>query len=282
MKYFTYADNFINEHNASGANWVAGHNQFSDWSHVEYKQMLGYVADNRVEETTWLEATNASTPVDWRDAGAINPIQNQAQCGSCWAFSATFAFEFAHWATTGELDKFSEQQLVSCAGLKYGNLGCNGGMQNRAYNYLEKNAAILESDYPYSSGTGTTGDCLSSGKPTPENVEVTTYTNVTVNDVTQMKIGLGISALAVSIEADQPVFQAYSSGIFDSEECGTQIDHAVGVVGWGIDATTSQEYWILRNSWGTTWGNQGYMNVAIVEGKGICGIQTGPLYPTSN
>jgi len=278
---FSQVHNLINDHNATGASWVAGHNQFSDWTHAEYKAMLGYVADESVvEEPVWFEETNSS-PIDWRALGAINTIQDQAQCGSCWAFSATFAFEAAHHNATGTLEKFSEQQLVSCAGARYGNFGCNGGMQNRAYNYLKKHEAISQVDYPYTSMTGTTGDCESSGKATT-GVKVLTSVQITKNNVDQMKAGLAKSALAVSIEADQPVFQAYKSGVFDSEECGTSIDHAVGVVGWGVDSDSGSEYWILRNSWGSVWGDAGYMKVKIVEGKGICGVQTGPLYPTAN
>ena len=96
-----------------------------------------------------------------------------------------------------------------------------------------------------------------------------------------MKAGLAKSVLAVSIEADKAVFQTYKSGIFDSAKCGTSLDHAVGVVGWGADAGGAH-YWVLRNSWGTTWGDEGYMKVAIVDGEGICGIQMEPLYPISN
>ena len=182
LENFTFMHNFINDHNASGASWVAGHNQFSDWSHVEYKAMLGYVHEERTVEATWLDASNTATPVDWRTEGAVNPIQDQAQCGSCWAFSAIQSFEAAHWNTTGTLMKFSEQQLVSCAGLRYGNLGCNGGMQARAYNYLMKTTVETEANYPYTSGQGVTGDCIYSA-PKATDVKVASYTNVVANNV---------------------------------------------------------------------------------------------------
>jgi len=84
--------------------------------------------------------------------------------------------------------------------------------------------------------------------------------------------------LSVSIEADQRVFQSYKSGIFNSTACGTRKDHATDVVGWGSSAGT--DYWIMRNSWGTSWGEKGYMRLEIVSGKGICAIQNSPLYPT--
>ena len=233
---FSQVHNLINDHNATGASWVAGHNQFSDWSAAEYKNMLGYVHEERTQAATWIESSNA-TPIDWRTKGAVNPIKDQAQCGSCWAFSAIQAYEMSHWLATGTLESFSEQQLVSCAGRRYGNYGCNGGLQSRAYNYLEKFDVETEASYPYTSQTGVTGDCaFEQTKATT--VEVSNYTNITVDNVAQMKAGLATNVLAVSIEADQRVFGVYKSGIFDSEKCGTNIDHAVGVVGWGIDSTT--------------------------------------------
>jgi C1A family cysteine protease len=94
-----------------------------------------------------------------------------------------------------------------------------------------------------------------------------------------MKAALQQQPLSVAIQADKPVFQMYHSGIFSNVKCGTQLDHAVMVVGWGEE--NGQEYWIMRNSWGTTWGELGYMRVAIQEGsKGVCGIQSDVVYPT--
>jgi len=104
------------------------------------------------------------------------------------------------------------------------------------------------------------------------------YTNVATKNPTAMKTALASQPLSVSIEADKSVFQSYSSGIFNSASCGTGLDHATNVVGWGTSGTT--EYWIMRNSWGTSWGEKGYMRLQIVDGAGICGIQLEPLYPT--
>jgi C1A family cysteine protease len=111
-------------------------------------------------------------------------------------------------------------------------------------------------------------------------VDTTGYENVTANNVAQMKAAVTQQPTSVLVEADQMVFQQYQSGIFDSTACGTYLDHATLVVGYGSDA--GQEYWIMKNSWGTVWGDQGYMKLAIVDGDGICGIQKGPLYPHSN
>jgi cathepsin L len=279
LENFTFMHNFIEEHNASGKSWVAGHNQFSDWSHAEYKAMLGHTGETPNGEKHVYEITGDESPVDWIAKGAVNAVQDQGQCGSCWAFSATFAEEGAHFLASGSLEKFAEQQLVDCAGLRYGNLGCNGGMQDRAFNYLEKNAFNLETAYPYVSGTTKAkGSCAATADG---NVKVLNYKDNTPNSVAQLKAALATAPQYSTIEADKAVFQTYKSGIFDSEECGTQLDHATGLTGWGTE--DGVEYWVMRNSWGTTWGDQGYMKIKITgDGPGICGILMGTGSPTSN
>ena len=283
VKNFVRTHEFIENHNASGANWTAAHNQFSDMAHVEYKQMLGRVADPAMErrEPTVFEPTNELT-VDWVSAGAVTDVKDQGQCGSCWAFSTTGSLEGAHFIATGELLSFSEQQLVSCAGLNYGNYGCYGGLQEQAYNYYEAGyKAELETVYPYASGAGQMYACEYDSASTTA-VTVSKYLAVTPDNVEQMKAALNQQPLAVSIEADTSVFQTYSSGVLDSTKCGTSLDHAVLAVGYGNDATTGLDYWLVKNSWNTTWGDQGYIKLAIVDGAGICGVQMEPLAPTTN
>jgi len=111
---------------------------------------------------------------------------------------------------------------------------------------------------------------------------VSSYTHVTENNVDQMKAALATQPLAVSIEADKSVFQGYQSGVLDSKRCGKRLDHAVLAVGWGTDEASGLDYWLVKNSWDTTWGDQGYIKLAIVDGAGICGVQKEPETVTGN
>ena len=131
-----------------------------------------------------------------------------------------------------------------------------------------------EEDYTY---TATDGTCAyDSGNATP--AKTTGYTSVTGSNVDAMKSALSGQPLSVSIQANQLCFQFYSSGVFTNTKCGTSLDHATLVVGWGVDATAG-EYWIMKNSWATSWGEDGYMRLQIIPGDGLCGIQMEPLYP---
>jgi cathepsin L len=193
-------DEFIKTHNASGAKFTVGHNQFSDWTDHERSSMLGYIAPKEDGvEPLWLEPTNDDS-VNWVTAGAVTPVKDQGQCGSCWTFSSTGALEGAHQIATGTLLSFSEQQIVDCANLKHGymSFGCNGGNQSVAFSYLEKHMAELETVYPYTAKNGTCTYKESSATA----VDVSTYTKVTADNVEQMKAAVTKQPVSVSIEAD--------------------------------------------------------------------------------
>ena len=235
---FESVDAFIQEHNASNATYTAGHNQFSDWTDAEYKSILGYVRGNNSvrKAATVMDTDMNADSVNWVDAGAVTAVKDQGACGSCWAFSSTGSLEGAHFVSSGDLLSFSEQQLVDCAYLKYGNYGCNGGLQDNAYKYYEAgNMAELESVYPYTSGSGSRGSCSYDSKSQTA-VTVTNYTPVQASSVSQMMAALNQQPLAIAIEADQRCFQTYSSGVFNNTKCGTTLDHAVLAVGYGTES----------------------------------------------
>ena len=280
LALFSAKDAEINRINSEEKNFTVGHNQFSDWTHEEYGAMLGLRMSYENVETVVFDETNTPASVNWVDAGAVTGVKDQGQCGSCWSFSTTGAVEGAHQIATGTLLSFSEQQLVDCANRL--NMGCNGGNPLWAYKYLKSSKAELESVYPYVSGTTKTAGTCEYSEHSQTSVNVTASASVTQNSMSQMKAALAQQPLAVLVEADTSVFQQYTSGVLDSAACGTNLDHAVLAVGYGTDAASGLDYWLVKNSWNTTWGDNGYIKLAMVEGAGICGVQEGPSFPTTN
>ena len=272
LENFMKKDAFINWHNASGESYTVGHNKFSDWADWEYKNILTH-SPMPEHEKNYVDLPEANaTPIDWRSKGAVTPVKDQGQCGSCWSFSATGALEGAHKIKTGTLKSFSEQELVDCSTANY---GCNGGWQYKAFKYWQTNYAELETSYPYTARDGACKYSSTQHTTTKDGG----YANVQGSNVSAMKTALAQQPLSVSVDAESNGFGYYKSGIYSSSTCGTSLDHATLVVGWG--SSNGQEYWIMKNSWGTSWGEKGYMRLAIQDGAGICGIQKEPLYPTS-
>jgi len=194
------------------------------------------------------------------------------RCGSCWAFSTTGAVEGAYFLAQNKLLSFSEQQLVSCD--HNGDQGCNGGLMDNAFEYIEKEGISLESEYPYTSGGGVTGSCITSMvKPV---ATITGFTDVPSRDEKALLAAIEKQPVSVAIEADKSAFQLYKSGVLDSAACGTQLDHGVLAVGYGTDA--GMDYYKVKNSWGATWGENGYLR--MVRDKNMCGIAMQPSYPT--
>ena len=143
-------------------------------------------------------------------------------------------------------------------------------------NYIKTHGQELETDYPYTARTGTCKYSSTKGK-----VNVKSIANVGAKSVAQLKAAIATGPTSVTVEADRTVFQSYRSGILNSTACGTQLDHAITAIGYGT-SSTGQDYYIVRNSWGASWGDQGYINIAAVDGVGMCGIQQVSVWPTTN
>ena len=261
---------------AGESTYRMGVNQFSDLTNEEYRK--GYLsrplqrtAEMRVERLSEAHVRLGAT-IDWRTKGAVTPVKNQGQCGSCWAFSTTGSLEGAYYLATGALRSASEQQLVDCSSSE-GNKGCSGGLMEQGFKYIIANKGIdSEDDYTY---TAADGKCWTNATHRVV-ATIDSYKDVPKNEEAQLAAAVLKQPVSVAIEADQSGFQSYKSGIFDAA-CGNKLDHGVLVVGLTEDA------YIVKNSWGASWGEKGYIqmkrNANATDKGGICGIAMQPTYP---
>jgi C1A family cysteine protease len=290
LQNFANNDDLIETHNAGNHTYQLGHNKFSHMNQDEWrafvrqgllKPELNEAPANIHPEPADVSALPAS--VDWVDSGAVTGVKDQGQCGSCWSFSTTGALEGAYKLKYGNLESWSEQHLVDCDNFKNGgrDMGCNGGLMDSAFSWIQKNGGICtESAYPYVSGTTkTSGTCAEKSCTKNANVAPKSYTDVTKNSDSALMSALAQQPVSVAIEADKASFQLYKSGVYSDASCGTTLDHGVLAVGYGT--MNGQDYYRVKNSWGTSWGDKGYIYMARgVSGAGQCGILSGPpSYP---
>jgi cathepsin L len=271
----------IRAHNAEEYSYKLGVNEYADMLSSEFRKL--YLAKPMDFSKDLVNAPKSSVDVgalpasvDWRTKGVVTPIKNQGQCGSCWSFSATGSLEGQHAISTGNLVSLSEQNLVSCSSAE-GNEGCNGGLMDQAFEYVIKNNGIdTEASYPYTSGAGQVAKC----EFNPANVGATCtgYTDITKGSEADLQNATAIvGPISVAMDAGLSSFQLYHSGIYDPALCSsTQLDHGVLVVGYGTE--TAGAYWIVKNSWGTTWGMEGYFYLAR-NANNKCGVATAASFP---
>jgi C1A family cysteine protease len=289
IQNFANNDDLIETHNAKKATYTLGHNKFSAMSNDEF---AAYVHSGGVKRPTdrnssakFLHKAPADvsalpSSIDWTTKGAVAAVKDQGQCGSCWSFSTVCALEGAYAIKYGTLTTFSEQYFVSCDNRKHGgsDMGCNGGLMDSAFEWAETNGVCSEASYPYVSGDSKDSeDCLSTGVKV-SGASPKSYTDVTPDSDSAMMSALAQQPVSIAIEADQTAFQLYKSGVFTAT-CGDSLDHGVTAVGYGTE--DGQDYYLVRNSWGDSWGEAGYIKLERggSQKHGQCGMLSEPSYP---
>ena len=215
--------------------------------------------------------TPTASSVDWVSAGKVTPVQNQAQCGGCWSFSASGCISSRRAIAGYPLVDYSEQQLIDCSS-SFGNNGCNGGWMDNAFEYVKQTPLATSANYPYAAKNGTCNTSVANnGTGT-----ISGYSDVPGNNADALKNALKLGPVSVAVEADQTAFQYYTSGVVTSG-CGTQLDHGILAVGYGTE--NGEEFFLVKNQWGATWGDNGYIKIGT-GASNICGILSAPSFVT--
>ncbi|XP_064596578.1 procathepsin L-like [Liolophura sinensis] len=272
---------FIQVHNLQADRGVhtftVGMNEYGDMSVEEFVQVMnGYKMTNTTRTgSAFIPPSNIALPtsVDWRTQGYVTPVKNQRQCGSCWAFSTTGSLEGQHFKKTGSLVSLSEQNLMDCS-KKEGNMGCNGGLMDQAFEYIKKNGGVdTEASYPYKAKNER---CRF--KAADVGATDTGFSDIKRGSESELQAAVASEGpISVAIDAGHQSFQLYRSGVYYERKCSSsRLDHGVLAVGYGSES--GSDYWLVKNSWGEQWGQQGYVMMSRNR-KNNCGIATQASFP---
>ncbi len=264
---------FISHHNSGNNSYLVEENQFINRTYTNefYIYNNHLLIRNSSNYNDLNESDNES--VDWRKEYKVSSVKNQGSCGSCWSFSSVGAVESAWAIKHNMLYNLSEQELVDCS---TDNHGCEGGEMDLAFKFIMNNSLCTNLSYPYIANDST---CMIN-KCNPI-VHISNYSDVEQNNETSLKNAVAIQPVSVAIQANKRSFQMYKSGIYSDFDCGFELDHGVLVVGYGYDEGFDMDYWIIKNSWSTEWGENGYIRIQrdINDERGLCGIAMQPSYP---
>lgn len=277
MKIFYQNHQFIQEHNNKQQSYTLGVTPFTDLTNEEFKHRFVFNTElmKRREQMESFSSRKDSEKsyslpksVDWREKNAVSSVKNQKSCGSCWAFSAVGAIEGAYAIQDGILEDLSPQHLVDC---DTSDNGCSGGLMSNAFEFIMQRGITTESEYPY---RGNEGSCKN-----PQVLKsILGYYDVPAGSGYELQKAITKNPVSVAIEADSAVFQNYVSGVIDDSSCGSSLNHGVLVI--GFEQNTRIPYYIVKNSWGENWGENGFVRLAINDSyAGMCGIHLMGSYP---
>lgn len=281
-----FSDNLelIDQHNQlyneGKSSYTLGINQFGDKSISEFRRLNGLIVSKSVRTAPQIytdnEVESLPAEVDWTKKGVVAPIKNQKNCGSCWAFSAVSSMESAHALATGHLVELSEQELVDCS-LSEGDAGCEGGWMDNGFQFvIDQHGIDTEKSYPY---VAMDESCRSYEKNKTIGATIRSYVDVKQYDEHALQSACAkVGPISVAIDASSSYFMFYKSGVYDHDDCSQMLlDHGVVVVGYGTSASGKQ-YWKVRNSWGVTWGMDGYILMSRNKDN-QCGIASKASFP---
>ncbi len=290
LQNFANNDDIISKHNAGNHTFTLGHNKFSHLSVSEWRSYLKL--DIKRQKTMFHSSGKFHLPsgqlqiasaIDWVAMGAVSSVKDQGSCGSCWAYSAAGALEAAYklkYSTIYEpLIGVSAQWFIDC---DTSNNGCDGGLMDSAFAFAEDashGGLCSDTDYPYSTGSDVCKKRTTIPNSSPEG-----FYDVTPMSDEALATALNIQPISVGVDASSSAFQLYHYGVFDNKACGEEVNHAMLVVGYATDPSFGEHYWNVKNSWGTDWGENGYIRLTRNTNKsqksGTCGVLTMPSAPT--
>jgi len=281
IQVFRHNMRYIHSKNRQGLSYRLAMNHLADHTGDELKRLRGKIFDPNLKYNGGLEMSYSRSEVkavpeslDWRLYGAVTPVKDQSVCGSCWSFGTVGHLEGTLFLHTGHLVRLSQQALVDCS-WGFGNNGCDGGEDFRAYQWIMKHGGIPTED-SYGPYLGQDGYCHLNQSSMGFNIKG--FVNVTSGDEEALKVALASKGpISVAIDASPKSFSFYSSGVYYNKDCKNkmdELDHAVLAVGYGTIG--GEDYWLVKNSWSTYWGNDGYILISRRDNN--CGVATSPTY----
>lgn len=275
---------YIQQHNLEADrglhSYILGENEYADMTNEEFVSVMNGFKRSQARSKCGsytppmnIQVSDLPDTVDWRKQGYVTPVKNQGQCGSCWSFSTTGSLEGQNFKKTGKLTSLSEKNLMDCSKPE-GNHGCQGGLMDLAFEYIIKNKGIdTEESYPY---VPRDGPC----KFKEANIGATETSCMDIKSGSEADLQAAVATvgpISVAIDASHSSFQLYRSGVYNERRCSSErLDHGVLAVGYGTE--DSKDYWLVKNSWGTSWGMEGYIMMTRNK-ENQCGIATQSSFP---